>query len=439
MELEEPINFRKLLEKPIVFKIDRKQLDRFDEHLLDDIDDDDYDEKNVPQKKTSPWLQSFDELKKTMLPIPKYANIYKQTISEGTGEVMGMRMCRIKWIYSLFMESEESSFDSSCLGSSNVKTDTTDEVFPGILLALATMRKDEESQFVIGYEWMYGKFGHMVGEIKVKPEADVLLVVQLVNFQEIGADNACDRLTDQQLEHFPTVKPRALEMQKKVLDLHGKHKFSSAIQLSLKIIEHIQFCEAETEDEVQEKNEFLAEVYTKLIDCYVKAENYKKACNMIHDLRQLTDVEQNVSALTNEAIALSKIGDDFNRPIELLRKAQKLEPNSEWVNKTLIDILDARDKYKNDTKCFMMKAFQVKPDEQMQANKAKIEAPVNQKLLDIIKSFNDIDIGSGIPLTGYTNDELKMVEVVILHEPNLKLQVTRNHDGQLNYTIKKTT
>lgn len=39
--------------------------------------------------------------------------MYKRTILEGTGDVMGDRNCRIQWSYSMFLEGEEDAIDAT--------------------------------------------------------------------------------------------------------------------------------------------------------------------------------------------------------------------------------------------------------------------------------------------------------------------------------------
>ncbi|XP_055319595.1 inactive peptidyl-prolyl cis-trans isomerase shutdown-like [Sitodiplosis mosellana] len=426
IKLENPIKIdSSLLEKPIMFTLDRNQLvNNVDDNL---IEDDDMNEEAKP--KATPWLESFDELKTTMVKIPEY-NIYKRTIFEGNGDAMGRRKCRIQWSYSMFMEREENSYDSSC----GVKTNLYDELFPGIWYALETMCKGEESHFIISYTLMFGEFGHDAGNVKIKPKADILLVAKLVNFREIGSENACDELSGDELRKFGLVKEKVMEMQKKVSDLCRKREFERAIRVNLQILQRLQFCDIENGDELKEKNQIFADVYEKLIDYYIKIENYKEAFENVTRLRQISDVDRNVNVLVNEAIARSKVDDDYNRSIVLLRRAQQLDPHNESVNSTLNDIQKARDKYKNEMKGFLQRAFQLKP--QPQVNKAQGKGD-HGSVNGIMDSFAKLDIGTSAPLVGYTAQELKMVEEAVENDASYELQMNSGSDGQRKYFIKK--
>lgn len=425
MELKEPINFRQLLEKPLMFTL-KNSTNFGDEALLEE------DADEVPEIKTTPWLQSFDELKQTMTQIPNN-KIFKRIINEGNGEVLGRRKCHIQWSYSTFFENEKNSYDSSFLGSTSVKSTPSDEILQGIFFALETMRKGEESHFIIDHTLMYGTHGIITGRIKIKPKADVLLIVKLIDFHEIGSEAACEQLSNDELRQFRLVKEKAIEMQLKASDFSRKHLYSHAIRVNLEIIQRILFCDIENEDEIDDKTKLLADIYAKLIDCYIKVEDYKRAHSMVNDLRKISDVDQNVNVLVNESIALGKIDDDYKRSIELLRKAQKIDPHNERVNNVLADMQKAHDKYQKDTKSFFQKAFQSKPQPRAKASDEKDKGSITE----IIKSFGNIDIGSDIPLIGYTANELKKIEAAIKDDPTYRLQVIPDAKGQLKYSIKK--
>lgn len=435
MELKDVINLDDLLRKPQVFTVDNEQLiNRFDNDLLNESVEDD----EKPGKLKKPWRLSFDELKLHMVPIP-HVNIYKRIMIEGIGNVMGRRKTRVHWTYSMFAEKEEDSFDSSFTGVDKIKTDVWDEIMPGLWYALETMKKGEESQFVIDNKLMFGELGHVVGIHNVKPKSDVLLVAKLVDFVEIGSKNACAQLTDEELRQFSAVKGKASEMLAQVKDLKEKRSYAHAISVGMQIIDRIRFCMIESDEEKNEKSKLLNDVGIMLIDCYVKAEKYQKALTMIDSLRQSMDVNKNVSVLVNEAIAYSKIGDDFTRPIQLLRMAHRIHPHNNLVNGLLIEIQQKKKKYENDTKLFMRKAFQMKSPNKPEGKEVE-KSSGNPKLAEIIKSLSTIEIGSGIPLIGYTPNELKEIDDALEHNgQGYKLQVAAGNDGKCNYAIKKAT
>lgn len=427
MELKDPLNFRQLLEKPMVFTI-QNSISFGDELLLED------DTNEGPEIITTPWMHSFDELKHTMAQIPN-KKIFKRIIINGNGEVLGLRKCCVQLRYSLFFEKERNSYDSSFMRNTSVKSMLSDEVLPGIWLAIETMRKGEEAHFIIDHSLMYGKYGVVPGRVKVEPDADVLLVAELVNFYETGSENACEDLSADELRQFHLVKNKVSKMQLKAIDFKRNHLYSHAIRVNLEIIQRVLFSDIANENEMIAKNKLLADVYAHLIGCYIKVEDFKKAHSMINDLRKISDVDQNVHVLLNEAIALSKIDDNYDQSIGLLRMAQKIDPHNSDVNSILDEMLKARDKYKEETKTFFQRAFQSKP----QPKAKEPEGKYKESLQEIIKSIGNIDIGADVPLIGYTEQDMKKIEEAIKHVPSYELRVTRDAKGQLNHSIKKVT
>lgn len=375
MELEEPININELFSRPLVFRIDRS-------NEIDDINESDDGVERDPsdlEKNNSPWKHSFVELKQTMTKLPN-CEIYKRLVDKGSGDPMGRRRCRFKWSYSQFFEFEDTSFDSSFTSGVKVRTNMCDEVFKGIFLAIETMRKGEESHFIIDSKLMFGKHGMVIGDTIIKPNADILLVAKLIDFDEVGAEDACDSLTEDELRRFCNIKKNVAQMLQSANDKMRTGSYKASIRVCLNVVSHLKFCEIGSVDEKRSMEQLMADAMAKLIKCYVKEEKYKKADAFVKELRLFSNVDQNVNVLIYEAIALSKIGDDFKRPIELLRNAQRIEPHNELVNKTLSGIFEAKAKYDNDAQEFknrMKRAFQLK--EQPKAGQPGAEAPKNDE------------------------------------------------------------
>lgn len=133
-----------------------------------------------------------------------------------------------------------------------------------------------------------------------------------------------------------------------------------AISVSQAAIRALELCQVADETEQMEQQKMLNELYIQLSNCYIATENWKKCCSMINELRRRTNINRNITVILNEAIALSHIDDDFQRPITLLRNAQKIDPHNELVNHTLNEVLAKDEKYKADRQKMWQKAFEVK-------------------------------------------------------------------------------
>lgn len=189
------------------------------------------------------------------------------------------------------------------------------------------------------------------------------MVAKLNRFEDIGDENACDNLTNEERKKFQTLKEKVIEMQKKSLD-HFKYKrYRYAISVGQSAIKNLEFCTVANESEQKEQQKLVNELYSHLSDCYVKTQDWKKTCLMVNELRRRTDISRNVGIMLNEAIALSHIeDDDYKRSISILRKAQQIEPHNESVNHTLAEVLAKAEKYKNEITAIWKKALNLKAE-----------------------------------------------------------------------------
>lgn len=314
----------------------------------DEVDDDDDDSR------ISPWKKSFAELKLLMEPLPnEFGTVYKRVITEGIDDVMDSENCRIRWTFSMFFESETTAFDFSVKPVIVEKAD----LLMGLRLAATSMRKKEEAQFIIDYKLMFGEIGCPP---RIKPKADVLLVAKLVDFIETGDENACDGLSQEDRRKFTVLKEKINELLKKMQDHFRNKRYRYAISVGQTAIRNLEMCQVADEAEQNQQQKMLTDLYIELSTCYVKAEDWKKCCLMVNELRRRGNVNRNVTVLLNEGIALSHIEDDFQRSISLLRSAQKLEPNNELVNKTLDQVLTKQEKYRKESQEMWQKAFTIK-------------------------------------------------------------------------------
>lgn len=134
----------------------------------------------------------------------------------------------------------------------------------------------------------------------------------------------------------------------------------------------------------------------------------------------------------------SKIDDDYSQSIKLLRIAQKLDPKNECVNSTLADIQKEQDKYKNETKHFLQRAFQTKPQQQAKQVKPKIDMNAKKiEVSEIRKEFDKLAIGSSVEVIGHSSEELKKLREDAKNDPNYEMQSSLGTDGEFKHFIKK--
>lgn len=267
----------------------------FDEAGSDyDEDDEDY------EGKISPWKKRFDELKPLMEPLVDDANawIYKRIITEGNGDVMGDRNCRIQWSYCMFLEGQEDAFDST---PSN-RIERTDITLEGHHLALGSMRQGEEAQFLIHYKLMFRDLGCPP---RIPMKAHILLVAKLINFVDTGDAEAVDNVPPEDRRKFSVLRDRVDLLHKKAFDDMHKKRYGSAIAVYRKAIQSLELCTLANEEEQNQQQKMLFDYYINITECYLHSSNWKKVCTMVNELRRRNPefVNKDVNILLNEGMA----------------------------------------------------------------------------------------------------------------------------------------
>lgn len=324
------------------------------DELIDLWDEDDSDVGTVTQ---SPWQKSFNELRQNMVKLPDW-NIYKKITVEGAGEPLNDRRARLTYHYNFFIEFAEDAFDSSFLRKTKMVGYSHDfQSLKGTFLALRTMRKGEEAQYVINYELMFGKMG---SPPRIPPKTDILVVLQLLDIEEIGDEKAIENLDEANRTKFLFVEEKAHEVLKNANDLYKQGRYSHACRNYHSLVNSLQVCNLANEDEQSRQQAFLVKIYTQLMQCYIKMEDWKKTCSMYNELKTISpsDLGKNFQAQLNNGIALAKLG-EFDKSLQHLRMAQKICPHNEVVNKELNTVNETKLKSQADDKSFWRKAFKI--------------------------------------------------------------------------------
>lgn len=313
--------------------------------------DDEAKTPEVMNSKPSPWTKSFKELRQMMIKSPTH-NIYKRTVSEGVGQVMGRRRCQVEWEYSMFLESKSEALDTSCVRSGKTTTDRYDELMPGIWLALETMCESEESQFVIGYKLMYGEVG---APPRIPAKSDILLVVILRSFQDIADDDD----DPEGRKKFRSVYKKAIESQKEAKLNFGSRRFICSTQMTHSTIKNLELCRLANKTEEDSQRQLLIELYMHLLECYSKMEDWKKICSMVEELKRLCFINRNAQILFHHGMALVKFG-KFEQGLQKLLSAEKIDPWNVNLALAIKNVLETRNKYQRETKTMWKRAFQTK-------------------------------------------------------------------------------
>lgn len=328
------------------------------ENFIDDEDDfnddnDDDDNELIAETYMSPWLHSFEELRKLMNQLPDVP-IFKRIIVPGTGDAIGETRVRIILHYNLFFESATEAFDSTCLQGRPLNG-LFDEVImiPGMALAIRTMCSGEEAQFVIDYSLMFGSVGCPP---RIPPNADVLMTVKVLNIVDVGDGNAIAGLNAEDRKLYVNVKKTAIEMEKGVKDMFHRGRYENAIQTLHTIISPLQYCNVADEAENIDREAILIRLHSRLLDCLIKKQDWKKSCSVFNEINRLSNGNVDCKALTYNGIALQRLG-EFDRAISNFKKAQRMDPHNSLVNRELKNTVQRKNEYEKYQRDFYKKMF----------------------------------------------------------------------------------
>lgn len=338
-------------------------------------------------------------------------NVYKKVITEGyDNKPVPRTACRVTVNYNGFFEKETTPFDSTYLrGKPFVFTIGQDDVLEGLNEAVLTMNIGEESQFVLSYKILFKEMGCPP---RVPPKADGLFVIRLINFTEIGDENATEGITEEDRNKYSYVSEKAHATYLNAVDSFKSGRFAAAKNAFHKAANALEFCNAANEEEDKTRNEMLVKLYRNLAVTYNKIEQPNRACDMCKELKRLGNYHQDCKGMFQEGKALAMLG-DYKSAKRWLTKAQRLEPNNTEIYNEIKNVSNKEEKYKESQEKFMKRAFGVinkveeENESEMTPFKEEIKAALeefktnpgmtkfglpislNEKEVDVIRSLAD--------------------------------------------------
>lgn len=399
-----------------------------------DTDENGYDIKRETDlaKLQSPWLQTFDELRNAMIKLSEW-NIFKRIIIPGRGDEIAGRHVRLVCHYNMFIQNELEAFDSSYLRGSPHKFANNDEtVMPGMLIAIRTMRKGEEAQFVIGSELMFGALGCAP---RIPPNSDILLLVQIIECIEIGNENAIEELTPDERRKFSFVENKSNELFTRAKYEMESKRYSKAAQVLHSSINALECTNLVNEDEEKRQRNLLTTFYTKLCECYIEMSNWQRTCSMFNELHRLDNAKNNWKALLYNGMALQKLG-EYDRSLVSLKSAQKLKPNDSLINKHLQICAEKKEKYDNEMRNMWRRSFNfVQKDAKPMPTK---QNAITERMKYLIEQFCKSEKMT-LPLEDLTKDDIKTFDDILAGNVLCKLSIRDGHNsGEKIYEIVKS-
>lgn len=387
-----------------------------------------FDSENI----ISPWDKPFAELIPLMKDIGN--GLYKKIVKRPVDNVEVKDRCRVKIAYNAYMENESSSFDSSFLrGDYKIFVTGAGEVLVGLELAVRSMKKGEESQFIIPYEHLFGEQGC---EPRIKKKADALFVIQLIDFSGIGDEAATDNVNTEDRSKYSVMIEKILEVKTSGIDNFRQGNYVKAAASFHRAINKLELCRMKSEEEEKQCNEHLITLYVNVMVCYNKLNRPKQVCSAFRDLTRLTDTSKHAKALFSHGQALITLG-EFVRAKDALKRAYRLKPNDMKIAELLKTVDKKHSNHKAMESNLWRKAFG--NDEPATSQECSVEVSESFKLTikDIVTAFNNDPAGAkkNIPIR-LTKDEESYIKDFVKGF-NMKLVQNVFQGSESCYLIKQ--
>lgn len=305
-------------------------------------------------------------------------------------------------------------------------------ILPGIEDSVKSMTVGEESQFLISYQLLFGEMGCPP---RIKPKADGLYIITVLEATNIGNDQALETITKEDKNKFPVVQTKVLDLMNSARDKYKNGRTVDAIRSWTKAVEVLQFCQLKDIDEQNEQTALLEKLFTNLAVSYNKEDRPLKTLSSINDLRRISDVSRMCKVLFQEGRAYVKIG-EYEKAKNTLAKALKIQP----LNKEIVAELEKLEKriIKNnrEEKEMAQRAlnFKAKPVEVKE--KQEIDENFKVEMNKILLNFKNDETSSKLKLI----DNLSAAEMVFIDSLAEELSLIKHHTliggVKSNYLIK---
>jgi len=364
------------------------------------------DDEDDPESTDGP----FDYLEKDMEALTEDRGVLKKVLRPGVGPV-APKTASLRFHYNAYREYGDEPYDSSRFRGKPETMRVGAGAFPGIDVALATMRKGELSKFLFKKEYVFKDLGC---EPRV-PGATVLWEIELISFVDHGINEDINQMPmgDKRKASFQHLLAIA-NAHKEVGNDHYKRKqISSAINKYMKAIKLLEECSLQNENEEKQMNDVLLKLYSNMSQCALEQGQSGRA---IKYARKVLYVDpKNIKALFRLGKAYMKES-EFDRARDFFKKALRREPNNRDVKNGLIELdrnVAAFKKIEKDNYQKMMSKYLSNPDGATGKEKDSDEQ-VSDDIKEITAKFDDFIanqqmIEMVLPPT-LTDSEIKFVE-----------------------------
>lgn len=330
--------------------------------------------------------------------------------------------------YNGYFEGSPISFDSTYMrGKPVVFFLGKGDILFGLEQAVATMKRHEEAQFIISWNWLYGEHGCLP---RIKPKADALFIIRVMDSKELTVP--VELTDDGEITPFFQKFQEFVKYNGLAKDAFKRSNFPNAISNYQKAIDEIDKCPLKDEKEEKLYNEHLQKTFLNLAVCYNNVQLPKKACSMLNNLKQLGGFDGNPKAWYHEGKALEAIGDYDRARVSLMRAKEMTEHNIE-VNAALKSLDEKIDKYNKESRRIAQNALGMilkkttitdKEDKKKASDNNDVEA--DNKYTRNVNEFLDSKLPSLLLPNQLSNEEIAALRSL---EKKMGFKVTVTNTG----------
>lgn len=421
---------RELLDGNLLeFKISTKEDESDHGSDFDEEDDFEYDDSRNVKMDTELDLP-FAEMKKEMF--VTYRGIYKKILTEGTGDLVP-DTARISMDYSGFWEGQSTPFETSWVNKRPRLQRMGEDMLPGMYFALLSMKLGEVSKFIVPYQLLYGALGcDIEGFASIPPEANALYIIRLISFEDIGDSGAINEENIDNYDTFETVLERVAEVRKSARANYADENYSEAAKEYKKIISALSFCQGADEEA---RKKLLEQMRVNVCVCYNRLERPQEVIKMRDDLKEA--LTTNCKAIFQFARAHAKQG-DYQDALQLLRKAQRLEPNNKEIAQEFMLVDEMNETYKKEMKEIAKKALQNCGDAQKKQHDEWKTSTIYKMLGAVVKKFAEDERKKDKELLpiNMSSEALRMIDAIIESYEQVAVEHKRVNNEEWHYLVR---
>lgn len=403
-----------------------------DDDIEDEMDLKKYEEACDKWREAEFVDKTFDELRLGMTDIGQ--GVYKKVLQEGFGDPIPDKNAKVTIMYSVFFEKTLIPVDSTVLTGKDFSfiTGSNSGLLYGIELGVMTMMAQEQAQFIVPYQYLYGEIGCPP---RIPPKKDGLILIRVKSIEPGCGD---EETPEQEIKTFSSAMKKVEELRRKakMADTSARqHLAARTYHEAIKILLRI---DAYGEDEDRQRNEMVGRFLIYAGMMYNKLQQPKSACIDLNEaMKYITNIPIDLKGklFLHRGRAMRLLG-EYDRAKKDLMTAQKYS-NSPIIRNEMELVIEAKKKYDTNIAKMMQQHLSLgtKADKR---ELSKINKEFESGFKETVKRFlEDGNVKRQVVAEDFKPEQRKIVDDVLLMFPNVVLSVMPT-DNATKYCLVKT-